>query len=120
MMFTRYIGCVFAALIAGGSCALVAAERVPAQAQGSGPRQRVEAQFGGWLAGSVWPDAQQQGSPRARFDRAVALPPLIGVFRNCSHWPVAGEKPARRDLLSRYRPDPNDPLGCLMTPSVFA
>jgi invasion protein IalB len=50
MMFTRYVGCVFAALIAGGSCAVVAAERVPAQAQGSGPRQRVEAQFGEWLA----------------------------------------------------------------------
>jgi hypothetical protein len=50
MMFTRYVGCVFAALIAGGSCPLVAAERVPAQAQGSGPRQRVEAQFGEWLA----------------------------------------------------------------------
>jgi hypothetical protein len=50
MMFTRYVGCVFAALIAGSSCPLVAAERVPAQAQGSGPRQRVEAQFGEWLA----------------------------------------------------------------------
>ena len=50
MMFTRYVGSVFAALIAGVSCALVAAERVPAQAQGSGPRQRVEAQLGEWLA----------------------------------------------------------------------
>jgi hypothetical protein len=50
MMFTCDVGCVFAALVAGGSCALVAAERGPAQAQGSGPRQWVEAQFGEWLA----------------------------------------------------------------------
>jgi hypothetical protein len=56
MMFTRYVGCVFAALIAGGSCTLVAAECAPAQAQGSGPRQRGEAQFGEWLANTVWPD----------------------------------------------------------------
>jgi hypothetical protein len=49
MMLTNYVGCVFAALLAGGSCALVAAERAPAQAQGSDPRQRGEAQFGEWL-----------------------------------------------------------------------
>ena len=55
MMFTRYVGCVYAALIAGGPASL-AAERGLAQAQGSGPRQRVEAQFGEWLAGTVWPD----------------------------------------------------------------
>jgi lytic murein transglycosylase len=71
MMLIRFVCCVFAVLLAGSSCALVAAERSPAQAQRSGARQHVEDQFREWLAGTVWPDAQRQGLSRATFDRAL-------------------------------------------------
>lgn len=71
-MFTRYVCCVLAGLLAGAFCALVAAECSPAQAQRSDTRQRVEDQFREWLANTVWPDAQKQGISREMFDRAVA------------------------------------------------
>ena len=72
MMLIRYVCCVFAILLAGGSSAVVAAERSPAQAQRSDTRQQVEDQFRKWLAGTVWPDAQKQGISRETFDRALA------------------------------------------------
>ncbi|PVE20355.1 lytic murein transglycosylase [Microvirga sp. KLBC 81] len=71
MMLIRFICCVFAALLAGASCALVAAERSPAQAQSSDTRQLVEDQFRDWLAATVWPDAQKQGISRETFDHAL-------------------------------------------------
>jgi lytic murein transglycosylase len=72
MMLIRYVSCVLTVLLAGGSSALVAAERSPAQAQRSDTRQQVEGQFREWLAGTVWPDAQKQGTSRATFDRALS------------------------------------------------
>ncbi|HZA91252.1 MAG TPA: lytic murein transglycosylase [Gemmatimonadales bacterium] len=72
MMLIRDVCRVFAILLAIGSCTLVAAERSPAQAQRSAPRQQVEDQFREWLAGTVWPDAQKQGISRKTFDRALA------------------------------------------------
>ncbi|MDF2687320.1 MAG: hypothetical protein K0Q80_285 [Microvirga sp.] len=72
MMLIRYVCCVFAVLLAGGSSALVAAERSPAQAQRSDTRQQVEDQFREWLPGTVWPDAQKQGTSRETFDRALS------------------------------------------------
>jgi lytic murein transglycosylase len=71
-MFIRYVCCVFAVLLATGSCTFVAAERSPAQAQRSDTRRQVEDQFSEWLAGTVWPDVQRQGVSRATFDRALA------------------------------------------------
>ncbi len=72
MMLTRYVCCVFAVLLAGGSFILAAAERSPAQAQRSDARQQLEDQFRDWLVGTVWPDAQKQGISRESFDRALA------------------------------------------------
>jgi lytic murein transglycosylase len=72
MMLIRDVCCAFAVLLAIGSCTFVAAERSPAQAQRSAPRQQVEDQFREWLAGTVWPDAQKQGISRETFDRALA------------------------------------------------
>jgi lytic murein transglycosylase len=71
MMLTRYVCCVFAVLLAGGSCTFVAAQRAPAQAQRLDARQQVEDQFRDWLAVTVWPDAQKQGISRETFDRAL-------------------------------------------------
>ncbi|WP_150117646.1 lytic murein transglycosylase, partial [Microvirga vignae] len=71
MMLIRSVCRVFAVLIAVGSCALVAAEHSPAQAQRSDTRQLVEDQFRGWLADTVWPDAKKQGISRETFDRAL-------------------------------------------------
>lgn len=70
MMLIRDVRRVFAILLAIGSCALVAAERSPAQ--GSAPRQQVEDQFREWLAGTVWPDARKQRISRETFDRALS------------------------------------------------
>jgi lytic murein transglycosylase len=72
MTLIRYVSCVLAVLLAGGSSALVAAERSPAQAQTSDTRQQVEDQFREWLPGTVWPDAQKQGTSRETFDRALS------------------------------------------------
>lgn len=71
-MFIRYVCCVFAVLLASGSCIFAAAEHSPAQAQRSDTRRQVEDQFSEWLAGTVWPDAQKQGISRETFDRALA------------------------------------------------
>jgi lytic murein transglycosylase len=72
MMLIRYVCCVITVLLAGGSSALVAAERSPAPAQRSDTRQQVEGQFREWLAGTVWPDAQKQETSRETFDRALS------------------------------------------------
>jgi lytic murein transglycosylase len=71
MMLIRYVCCMFAVLLVGSSCDLVAAERSPAQAQGSETRQQVENQFREWLAGTVWPEAFKEGISRKTFDRAL-------------------------------------------------
>jgi lytic murein transglycosylase len=71
-MFIRDVCCVFAVLLATGSCTFVAAERSPAQAQRSDTRRQTEDQFREWLAGTVWPDAQKHGISRETFDRALA------------------------------------------------
>jgi lytic murein transglycosylase len=72
MMLIRDVCCMFAVLLAIGSCTFVAAERSPAQAQRSATRQQSEEQFREWLARTVWPDAQKQGISRETFDRALA------------------------------------------------
>src|SRR3712207_2668137 len=72
MILIRYVCYMFAVLLVGSSCDLVAAERPPAQAQGSETRQQVEDQFREWLAGTVWPDARKQRISRETFDRALA------------------------------------------------
>ena len=72
MTLIRYVICVFAVLLAGGSSTLLVAERAPAQAQGSATRQQIEDQFREWLASTVWPDAQKQGISRETFDRALS------------------------------------------------
>ncbi len=72
MILIRYVCYMFAVLLVGSSCDLVAAERSPAQAQGSETRQQVEEQFREWLAGTVWPDARKQRISRETFDRALA------------------------------------------------
>jgi lytic murein transglycosylase len=72
MRLIRSVCSVFTLVLAGSPCALVAAERSPAQAQESYTRQLVEAQFREWLASTVWPDAQKQGVSRETLDRALA------------------------------------------------
>ena len=72
MMLIRCARFVFAVLLAGGSSALVAAERSPLPAQRSNTQQQIEGQFREWLAITVWPDAHQQGVSRVTFDRAFA------------------------------------------------
>lgn len=76
MMLIRDVCRVFAVLLAIGSCTLVAAERSPAQAQRPDTRQQVEEQFREWLAGTVWPGAQKQGTSPETFDRAFATATL--------------------------------------------
>jgi lytic murein transglycosylase len=50
---------------------LVAVRLAPAQAQTTGTRQPVEAEFQVWLKQIVWPDAQKQGVSSETFDRAL-------------------------------------------------